>query len=217
MAGTGGGGNEQRQSIIIVAVLVGLGMILTVGALVFHSHDERTTDTAAASPTTATTAAGAPGTTTTTTTAFGPAGVAYVDPNEIYRMTLGADWAQGAPGAFSSVTWTAPVAGGTARVNPLLSRGSGTDSLPQFVQSTVTRLDNGPLYRTTGTEPTTMADGTPATIVHFESSTGDVLVGHALVVVKGEWGMTMLIQCPPDGADACFAALDPYVKSVIFT
>jgi hypothetical protein len=37
------------------------------------------------------------------------------------------------------------------------------------------------------------------------------------VVVKGEWGMTMLIQCPPDGADGCFAALDPFVKSVVFT
>ena len=132
-------------------------------------------------------------------------------------MTLGPDWAEGPPGAFSSVTWTAPVAGGTARVNPLLTRGAGTDSLPQFVQSTVTRLDNGPLYRTTGTEPTTMADGTPATIVHYESSTGELLVGRALVVVKGEWGMTMLIQCPPDGADGCFSALDPFVKSVTFT
>jgi len=212
MAGTGGG-NQKQQSITIVAVLVGLGAILTVGALVIHSHDERTKDTVAAVPTTATTALGA----STTTTTPGPAGVAYVDPNKIYRMTLGSDWTEGPPGAFSSVTWAVPVAGGTARVNPLLTRGGGTDSLPQFVQSTVTRLDNGPLYRTTGTEPTTMVDGTPATIVHYTSSTGDLLVGRALIVVKGEWGMAMLIQCPPDGADACFAALDPFVKSMTFT
>ena len=78
-------------------------------------------------------------------------------------------------------------------------------------------MDGGPLYRTTGTEPTTMADGTPATIVRYESSTGDLVVGRALVVVKGVWGMTMLVQCPPEGADACFATLDPFIKSVTFT
>jgi hypothetical protein len=29
--------------------------------------------------------------------------------------------------------------------------------------------------------------------------------------------VAILIQCPPDGADACFVALDAYVTSVAFT
>jgi hypothetical protein len=165
MAGTGGG-NEQRQSIIIVAVLVGLGVILTVGARVEQPR-RASTEAVASAPTTATTAPGP--SSTTTTIAFGPAGVAYVDPNEIYRMTLGTDWAKARPGV-QPVTWTAPVAGGTARVNPLLTRGAAPTRPPvRAVDRHPTR--QRPLYRTTGTEPTTMADGTPATIVHYESST----------------------------------------------
>ncbi len=211
-----GGATQQRQSAVLVAIVIGAGLVLTVGALVFRSHADRTTDTAAAVPTTATTASTLPGAPTTTTVP-GPAGVTYNDPNKIYRMMLGPDWTAGPNGAFNSPTWLAPVAGGTAQINPLLSRAAGPDSLPEFVRSTITRLDEGPLYRTTTTEPTTLADGTPATIVHYRSATGALLVGRALITVKGLWGMTMLVQCPPDGADACFAALDPFVKSVTFT
>ncbi|MGZ4757589.1 MAG: hypothetical protein ACXV95_00860 [Acidimicrobiales bacterium] len=218
MAGASGagGGQQQRQTVVVVAVLVGLGLVLTVAAVVFRSHDDRKKDTVAAVPTTATTAVLPPGASTTTAPA-GPAGITYNDPNKIFHMTLGPDWTEGPNGAFNSPTWLAPVPGGTAQINPLLSRAAGPDSLAEFVRSTVTRIDSGPLYRTSTSEPTTLADGTPATIVHYRSSTGALLEGRALVVVKGLWGMTMLVQCPPDGADACFAALDPFVKSLSFT
>ena len=212
-----GGGRQQRQSMVLVAVVIGAGLILTVGALVFRSHGDRTKETVAAVPTTATTAPPPTGGLATTTTVPGPAGITYNDPNKIFHMTLGPDWTDGPASYNDSPVWVAPVAGGTAQINPLLSRAAGTDSLAQFVASTQTRMDAGELYRTTGTEPTTMADGTPATILHYESSTGAMLEGRAIVVVKGLWGITMLVQCPPEGADACFATLDPFVKSLTFT
>ena len=211
-----GGGQQQRQSLVLVALVIGLGVVLTVGALVFRSRDSSSSSPPATSPTTATTASTIAAVTSTTAAPTGPVGITYNDPNKVYRMTLGPDWTEGPNGFSNSPTWLAPVPGGTAQVNPLLSRAAGPDSLGEFVQSTRTRMDTGPLYRTTTTEPTTLTDGTPATIVHYESSTGAQLVGRALVAVKGLWGMTMLVQCPPEAADACFAALDPYIKSVSF-
>jgi hypothetical protein len=219
MAGPSGtrGGQQQRQSLVLVALVIGLGVVVTVGALVFRDADPGSSPPATTSATTATTASTmVPVTSSTTAASAGPAGITYNDPNKVYRMTLGPDWTEGPSGFSNSPTWLAPVPGGTAQVNPLLSRAAGPDSLGAFVQSTRTRMDSGPLYRTTGTEPTTLTDGTPAAIVHYESSTGAQLVGRALVAVKGLWGMTMLVQCPPEAADACFAALDPYLESVSF-
>ena len=43
-----------------------------------------------------------------------------------------------------------------------------------------------------------------------------IALGRALVAVMGLWGMTLLLMCPPEAADACFAALDPFIKSVTF-
>jgi hypothetical protein len=210
-----GGGQQQRQSLVLVAVVIGAGILLTIGALVFRGGDSHTSATPATSATTATTANTlAPG--PTPTTPVGPAGITYNDPNKIFRMTLGPDWTEGPNGFSNSPTWVAPVPSGSAQVNPLLTHAAGPDSLDQFVQSTMTRMNGGPLYRTTTTEPTSLADGTPATIVHYESATGTQVVGRALVAVKGLWGMTMLVQCPPEAADACFAALDPYLESVTF-
>jgi hypothetical protein len=198
---------------VLVAIVIGAGLVLTVGALVFRGHRERTTDVTEATPTTATTAGPGPGL-STTTTAPGPQGITYEDPNEIFQMTVGADWTRGTNGIASSPNWLAPVPGGTAQINPLLSSSPG--SLAEFVRSSRSRMDQGALYDSTGEEPTTLTDGTPATIVHYRSATGALLEGRMLVVVNGQWGMTMLVQCPPDGADACFAALDPFIKSVVF-
>ena len=208
-------GTQNGPAIIAVAIVVGLGLVLTVGALVFRSDDKaESSSVTAAAPTTATTAA-ATASSTTTTAATGPIGVPYVDPNKIFHMTLGADWTPGPPGFSNSPTWLAPVGpAGTAQVNPLVSRAAGADSLDQYVQSTITRLNGGALYRTTTTEPTTLTDGTPATIVHYVSANDEQLVGRAIVTVNSQWGLTMLVQCPPTGADACFASLDPYIKSV---
>ena len=205
---------------MVVAIVVGLGLIVTAGALVFGAHDSGSDVTAAATPTTATptTAPAGSATVASTTTTNGLAGVAFTDPNKIYRMTLGGDWTPGPPGFADSPTWLAPMgAAGTAQINPLVSRAAGPDSLDQYVQSNITRLNAGDLYRTTTTEPTTLTDGSPATIVHYESANGTLLVGRAIFTVKGVWGLTMLVQCPPSAADTCFAALDPYIKSVSLT
>src|SRR4051794_7841204 len=98
---------------VLVAIVIGAGLVLTVGALVFRSHEDRTKETVAAVPTTATTAALAAG--ATTTTVAGPVGITYNDPNKIFRMTLGPDWTDGPSSYNDSPVWVAPVPGGTAR------------------------------------------------------------------------------------------------------
>jgi hypothetical protein len=200
---------------VIIAVVVGVALVLSVGAFVLRDRGSADASGSTVSSTTTAAAPLAPAE-TTTTLAAGPPGITFLDPAKVYSMRIGTDWTDGPIGFSGSPTWLAPVSSGTANVNPLVSRASGPDSLGQFAQSATTRLNAGSLYRVTASEPTTMADGTPATVLRYVSSQGAQLSGQALVTVSGLWGAVILQQCPPEGANTCFATLDPYVKSFHF-